>query len=214
MTNRGKAPEKHRKLRLQHGDDECRLGLEGKTAGAGAVSRAWRIARSLVARNDVTRLFEGPERLRVASIGLEQKEDSQQIFESLNATDWPLTQGEKVMNWLLMGLPEAEQQDLHHNHRIRIKRTLDAQHMTEPTDTFLRDLIRWRTDEMLGIDRVNEVLRRWAVRQDLAINRPAMCRDFARLAGLYVTITGTAKPHHNRKVELELPSPLPLRKRS
>ena len=36
LTNRGKAPEKHRKLRLQHGDDdEYRLGLEGKTVGAG-----------------------------------------------------------------------------------------------------------------------------------------------------------------------------------
>ena len=58
LTNRGKAPEKHRKLRLQHGDDdEYRLGLEGKTVGAGAVSQAWRIARRLVARNDVTQLF-------------------------------------------------------------------------------------------------------------------------------------------------------------
>ena len=77
LTNRGKAPEKHRKLRLQHGDDdEYRLGLEGKTVGAGAVSQAWRIARRLhVARNDVTQLFEGLKRLRVVSIGLEQKED-------------------------------------------------------------------------------------------------------------------------------------------
>ena len=116
LTNRGKAPEKHRKLRLQHGDDdEYRLGLEGKTVGAGAVSQAWRIARRLVARNDVTQLFEGLKRLRVVSIGLEQKEDPQQIFESLNATGRPLTESEKVKNWLLMGLPDAEQQDLHDN---------------------------------------------------------------------------------------------------
>ena len=116
LTNRGKAPEKQRKLRLQHGDDdEYRLGLEGKTVGAGAVSQAWRIARRLVARNDVTQLFEGLKRLRVVSIGLEQKEDPQQIFESLNATGRPLTESEKVKNWLLMGLPDAEQQDLHDN---------------------------------------------------------------------------------------------------
>ena len=108
LTNRGKAPEKHRKLRLQHGDDdEYRLGLEGKTVGAGAVSQAWRIARRLVARNDVTQLFEGLKRLRVVSIGLEQKEDPQQIFESLNATGRPLTESEKVKNWLLMGLPRC-----------------------------------------------------------------------------------------------------------
>ena len=205
LTNRGKAPEKHRKLRLQHGDDdEYRLGLEGKTVGAGAVSQAWRIARRLVARNDVTQLFEGLKRLRVVSIGLEQKEDPQQIFESLNATGRPLTESEKVKNWLLMGLPDAEQQDLHDNHWLRIERTLGAEHTTEPTDIFLRDLLRWQTGEMLGIDRVYEGLRRWAVRQGLATDRPTLCRDLARLAGLYGIITGTAKPHRNRKVEREL----------
>ena len=205
LTNRGKAPEKHRKLRLQHGDDdEYRLGLEGKTVGAGAVSQAWRIARRLVARNDVTQLFEGLKRLRVVSIGLEQKEDPQQIFESLNATGRPLTESEKVKNWLLMGLPDAEQHDLHDNYWREIERRLGAEHTTEPTDIFLRDLLRWRTGEMLSIDRVYEGLRRWAVRQGLATDRPALCRDLARLAGLYGTITGTVKPHRNRKVEREL----------
>ena len=205
LTNRGKAPEKHCKLRLQHGDDdEYRLGLEGTPTGAGAVSQAWRIARRLVARNDVTQLFDGLMRLRVVSIGLEQKEDPQQIFESLNATGRPLTESEKVKNWLLMGLPDAEQQDLHDNHWLGIERTLGAQHTTEPTDTFLRDLLRWRTGEIIGIDRVYDALRRWAVRQGLAADRPALCRDLARLASLYGTITGTAKRHPNGKVEKEL----------
>ena len=205
LTNPGKPPEKRRKLRLQHGDDdEYRLGLEGKVTGAGAVSQAWRVARRLVARNDVAQLFEGLKRLRVVSIGLAQKEDPQQLFESLNATGRPLTESEKVKNWLLMGLPDAEQQDLHDNHWLEIERALGAQHTTEPTDTFLRDLLRWRTGELVGIDRVYEGLRRWAVRQGLAADRPPLCRDLARLAGLYGTITGTGEPHRNRKVEREL----------
>ena len=207
LTNPGKPAEKHRKLRLQHGDDdEYRLGLESKTAdvGSGAVAQAWKSARRLVARNDVTQLFEGLKRLRVVSIGLEQKEDPQQIFESLNATGRPLTESEKVKNWLLMGLPEAEQQDLHDNHWLEIERALGAQHTTEPTDTFLRDLLRWQTGELTGIDRVYEGLRRWAVRQGLAADRPALCRDLARLARLYGTITGTAGIHRNRKIEREL----------
>ncbi len=94
LTNPGKPAEKHRKLRLQHGDDdEYRLDLESKTAdvGSGAVAQAWKSARRLVARSDATQLFEGLKRLRVVSIGLEQKEDPQQIFESLNATGRPLT---------------------------------------------------------------------------------------------------------------------------
>ena len=43
-----------------------------------------------------------------------------------------------------MGLPDAKQQDLHNNHWRRIEQTLGAEHTTEPTDTFLRDVLRWR----------------------------------------------------------------------
>ena len=91
LTNPGKTPEKFHKLRLQDGDDEeYQLGLKGKSTGAGAVAQAWRIARRLVARNDITLLLRGLERLRVVSIGLHANEDPQQIFESLNATGRPL----------------------------------------------------------------------------------------------------------------------------
>ena len=97
LTNPGKPSGKRRKLRLQDGDeDEYRLGLEGVPSGAGAVSQAWRIARRLVARVDVGLLLKGLDRLRVVSIGLDDKEDPQQIFESLNATGRPLTFHQKV----------------------------------------------------------------------------------------------------------------------
>ena len=205
LTNPGKPPEKRRKLRLQDGDEEeYRRSLEGSHAGAGAVAQAWRIARRLVARHDVPQLLQGLERLQVVSIGLADKEDPQQIFESLNATGRPLTESEKVKNWLLMGLPDGEQQDLHDNHWLKIERMLGAQYTTEPTDTFLRDVLRWRTGDVHGIDQVYDGLRRWAVRQEQAEDRPALCRDLARLAGFYGILTGTAGGHRDAKVEREL----------
>ena len=205
LTNPGKPPEKWRKLRLQDGDEEeYRRGLEGEPAGPGAVSQAWRIARRLVARNDVARLLTGLERLRVVSIGLDDKEDPQQIFESLNATGRPLTESEKVKNWLLMGLPDAEQQDLHENYWIRIERLLDARHSTERIDTFLRDVLRWWTGRIQGINRVYEGYRRWAVQSGRDGDRPALCRELARLAGLYGLLTGTSGPHDDPKTEREL----------
>ena len=205
LANPDQRPEKSRKLRLQHGDEEeYRRGLEGAPSGAGAVTQAWRIARRLVARNDVGLLLEGLTRLRVVSIGLEPHEDPQQIFESLNATGQPLTESEKVKNWLLMGLPDAEQQDLHENYWLALERTLGAEHTTAPTDLFLRDLLRWRTGKVHGLDRVHDGIRRWAVREGHAANRPALCRELARLAGLYGLLTGTAGEHPNPKVEREL----------
>ena len=205
LTNPDQRPAKSRKLRLQHGDEEeYRRGLEGAPSGAGAVTQAWRIARRLVARNDLGLLLEGLSRLRVVSIGLQPHEDPQQIFESLNATGQPLTESEKVKNWLLMGLPDAEQQDLHENYWLVLERMLGALHTTEPTDLFLRDLLRWRTGKVHGLDRVHDGIRRWAVREGHVHDRPALCRELARLAGLYGLLTGTVGKHPNAKVEREL----------
>ena len=207
LTNPRMPPEKRFKLRLQNGDDEeYRWGLEGNPRGAGAVAQAWKIMRRLVARkeNDAALLLSGLERLRVVSIGLDGQEDPQQIFESLNATGRPLTESEKVKNWLLIGLPDAEQRDLHDNHWLRIEKQLGAKHTSEPIDLFLRDFLRWHTGETHGMRHAYEVFRRWAVRTGHVEDRPALCRELARLAKIYGVLTGTAGKHPDRKVEREL----------
>lgn len=205
LTNPKKSPELRRKLRLQNGDEEeYRRIIEGNPTGAGAVTQAWRIVRRLVADRDVGILLQGLERLRVVSIGLSESDDPQQIFESLNATGRPLTESEKVKNWLLMGLPDAEQQDLHDNHWLRIEQLLDAKHTTEPIDMFLRDLLRWRTGQTRGIRHVYHEFRKWAAKSGQDQDRPVLCRDLTRLAGLYGLITGTAGLYGSARVDREL----------
>ena len=205
LTNPDKSPDKFRKLRLQDGDEEeYRTGLEGKSHGAGAVAQAWKITRRLVKRKDIAQLLAGLERLRVVSIGLGDNDDPQQIFESLNATGRPLTESEKLKNWLLMGLPDAEQQKLHDRHWKRMEALLAAEYSSEPIDTFLRDFLRWKTGELRGVRYVYEDLRRWAVRNGRAENRPALCSYLADLAAHYGVLMGTNGPHHDKDVEREL----------
>ena len=189
LTNPKKPLEKRRKLKLQDGDEEeYRQGLEGNPIGVGAVTQAWKISRQLVARNDVALLLNGLSKLKVVSIGVEH-EDPQQIFESLNATGRPLTESEKVKNWLLMGLPDEEQQILHDDYWLKIEEVLGAKYSTEPIDKFLRDFLRWQTGEVRGIDLTYEDLRRWAVREGNANKRPALCHELARLANIYGILT-------------------------
>ncbi len=206
LTNHAsRPPQKRRKLRLQDEDEgEYRRGLEGNPGGPGAVAQAWRIVRRLVAGCDVASLLKGLERFKVVAIALGAMDDPQQIFESLNATGRPLTESEKVKNWLLMGLTDEEQQDLHSNHWIEIERRLGVERTSEPVDTFLRDFLRWRTGRNLGIARVHEEFRRWAVREGRDGDRPALCRELARLAGLYGILTGTAGGHSNAKARQAL----------
>ena len=197
--------EKRFKLKLQSGDDEeYRNGLDGKTEGAGSITQAWKITRRLVKSHDVAILLKGLERLKVVSIGLQQNEDPQQIFESLNATGRPLTESEKVKNWLLMKLPDDEQQNIHDNYWLQMEQNLGAKHTTAPIDLFLRDFLRWRTGLVRGADKVYEGIRRWAVRQGQMDDGANICRELSRLAGLYGIVTGAAGGHPNAKVEREL----------
>ena len=54
------------------------------------------------------------------------------------------------------------------------------------------------------MDKVYEGLRRWAVREQRAADRPGLCRELARVAKLYGILSGKADGHTDRKVEAEL----------
>ena len=140
----------------------------------------------------------------MVSIGLGEYDDPQQIFESLNATGRPLTESEKLKNWLLMGLPDAEQQEIHDRHWKRIEASLDAEYSTDWIDTFLRDFLRWKTGELRGVRHVYEDLRRWAVRNGKAEDRPSLCSDLAKVAAHYGVLMGTSEAHGDKVVEREL----------
>ena len=204
LTNPDAPAVQLRKLRLQDGDEEeYRDVVAGGPGGAGAVTQAWRTVRRLVGNSDVSDLLRGLGQLRVVSIGLDAHEDPQQIFESLNATGRPLAESEKVKNWLLMGLPDAKQQEMHDGSWREIERVLGAVNETSPVDEFLRDVLRWWTGRLQGIDTVYDVLRRLAVHRGLT-DRPKLCRDLEALARLYGLLTGTAGPHPNPDVEVHL----------
>ena len=205
LTNPDMTADKLYKLKLQKGDEEeFRLILEGNPGGSGSIFQAWRTVNRLVERCDVDVLLRGLERLRVVSIGLESTDDPQQIFESLNATGRPLTESEKVKNWLLIGLPEEEQRNLHDNYWLKLEKTLGAEYTSEPIDLFLRDFMRWRMGNIYGSDKTYEQLRRWALKNGLGNDRPELCRDIASLGKLYGYLTGAAGNHCDKRISSHL----------
>ena len=204
---REKQAERRRKLRLQDGDEEeyARI-LRAKPDGDGAVTIAWRVVCDLVDRHGPDTLMAGLQRFRVVSLGVDANDDPQQIFESLNATGLPLTESEKVKNWLLMGLPDAEQQEMYDRYWLAIEDALDAHDSSRPIDIFLRDVMRWRTGKIQAIQQTYEVFRRWAIREgwDKRTRRRQLCRELAHLARLYGTLTGTAARHPEDAIETSL----------
>ena len=58
----------------------------------------------------IDQLFDAIFRLEIINITLENDDNPQLIFESLNSTGLDLSEGDKIRNFILMGLPNAEQE--------------------------------------------------------------------------------------------------------
>ena len=82
------------------------------------------------------KLLDAIERLEIISISLDDKDDAQLIFESLNSTGLALTEADKIRNFLLMSLSAEEQQEFYKNYWQKIEAATDGQ----PT-MFLRDYL-------------------------------------------------------------------------
>ncbi len=191
-----------RKLNLQDQDEEeYRRILENNPRGEGRVTAAYKTLRSEVASVGPECLMNGLSRFKVITFTCEKSDDPQQIFESLNATGVPLTEGEKVKNWLLMGLDRKTQEELHKDYWCKLEDSLNAVYEPKHIDHFLRDFLRWRTGETVGSNQTYANLRRWWYKTQGSIDRTSLCKELARLADLYGKITGTNGKHENREID-------------
>ena len=59
----------------------------------------------------VDELYEAVTKLEIINITLNQDDNPQLIFESLNSTGVALSEGDKIRNFILMGLPPKQQND-------------------------------------------------------------------------------------------------------
>lgn len=66
-------------------------------------------------------LFEAIRRLEIINITLNQDDNPQLIFESLNSTGVALSEGDKIRNFILMGLPTRQQNQFYEKYWNKIE---------------------------------------------------------------------------------------------
>ena len=69
----------------------------------------------------IDELFDSLSRLEIISITLNQDDNPQLIFESLNSTGVALSEGDKIRNFILMGLPTKEQNNFYEKYWNKIE---------------------------------------------------------------------------------------------
>ena len=98
------------------------------------------IMRSGLAGDDI---FHAIEKLMIIDIQLDEKDDPQLIFESLNSTGLDLSEADKIRNYLLMSVPVKMQEKLYNQYWRRIETNA-----AEDTTAFIRDFLTAKTQQI------------------------------------------------------------------
>ncbi len=126
----------------------------------------------------VDEIFETIKKLEVINIRLDEDDDPQLIFESLNSTGLDLSEADKIRNYLLMSLEPAEQDDLY----SRFWNPIEEFTKYEPT-SFVRDYLTMKQGKIGRIDKIYFIFKEYA--EKVGIDRASLLSDMYHYAKIY-----------------------------
>lgn len=97
----------------------------------------------------VDELYEAVRRLEIINITLNQEDNPQLIFESLNSTGLALSEGDKIRNFVLMGLPPKQQNDFYERYWNKIEIHTDYN-----VSLFIRDYLSIKQQMIPAVSKV------------------------------------------------------------
>lgn len=123
-------------------------------------------------------LFETIKKLEVINIRLDEDDDPQLIFESLNSTGLDLSEADKIRNYLLMSLAPVEQDNLY----TRFWNPIEEFTKYEPS-SFVRDYLTMKQGKIGRIDKIYFIFKEYA--ETANIDRATLLEDMYHYAKIY-----------------------------
>ena len=107
-------------------------------------------------RIDPITLYKGISKLIIVDISLEQQDNPQLIFESLNSTGMDLSQVDLIRNYVLMGLDNDEQTRLYKSYWYPMEQSFSHTQNVTLFNRFMRDYLtlKSKTGDIPNIDKV------------------------------------------------------------
>ena len=133
-----------------------------------------------IQRNEISidELFDAICRLEIISIQLNQDDNPQLIFESLNSTGLALSEGDKIRNFILMGLPTKQQEDFYEKYWNRIEECTGYD-----VSSFIRDYLSVKQGAIPQISRVYYTFKLYV--EDKNIDIETLLADMLKYAKFY-----------------------------
>lgn len=147
IKNEHETGAKSYKLALRrHDDATLRTLADGRDLGelnrpSGQIVENYNYFRQILRDAGTTPdiVYRGIGRLEFVDVQLEQSDNPQLVFESLNSTGVQLSQSDLIRNYLLMGLPPKDQDRLYEEYWSKLE--TDFRRVGTEPDLFLRDYI-------------------------------------------------------------------------
>ena len=110
----------------------------------------------------IDKLSDAVQKLEIIDIYVEDEDDPQLIFESLNSTGLKLTKADMIRNFVLMGLEPGKQEDYYKKYWVRIEENTQKSR----TADFFRDFLTVRQGSIPSIDSVYSEFKKYAEDRD------------------------------------------------
>ena len=142
----------------------------------------------------VDELYGAVGKLEIISITLDQGDNAQLIFESLNSTGLALTEGDKIRNYILMGQPPKEQNKLYDTYWTTIERCTG-----NDVSGFVRDYLSVKQQVTPTISNVYRAFKEYA--EEARLPMESLLEDLRRYARLYEKLLTCHSGLNNQKLD-------------
>lgn len=128
---------------------------------------------------DIDELFDAICKLEIINISLNHEDNPQLIFESLNSTGLNLSEGDKIRNYILMGLPNDQQTKFYEKYWNRIESYTDYN-----VSSFVRDYLSIKQQSTPNMNSVYPTFKKYVEDAEVADIEPLL-KDLLEYAKRY-----------------------------
>lgn len=130
----------------------------------------------------IDELFDAICRLEIINISLNHEDNPQLIFESLNSTGLDLSEGDKIRNYILMGLPNDQQAKFYEKYWNRIEN-----HTDYDVSSFVRDYLSIKQQSTPNMNSVYPAFKKYVEDAEQADIEPLL-KDLLEYAKRYALL--------------------------
>lgn len=127
-------------------------------------------------------LYDAITKLEIISITLNQDDDPQLIFESLNSTGVDLSEGDKIRNFILMGLTVEKQNKFYEKYWLPIEKNVGSENLS----LFVRDYLSIQKKEIPVLNKIYFKFKEYV--KDSGIEMEKLLQNMLRYSTWYETL--------------------------